>query len=242
MLKQFFAAAALCVFVLPAIAQNAVSPDTTGNTPADKAVSYYYNFIDNQSRLYNGNEHLGYSQRITGFAYFGENNWQTGTVLYDGLVFKNVPMLFDLYKDLVIVRHFNEYLKIALISPKVKSFTIADHHFIRIVQDSLTNPLLKTGFYDVLYDGNLTCLARRTKIIEETVTDHLEQEFVEKNFYYIKKNGVFKAVKSYKGLLEILKEHGKEIRRYLKKNKIKFRKNKETAIVTAVSYYDSPKN
>ena len=241
MLKQFIALAVYTGLGLHGIAQTALINDTA-NRPAGTATAYYYKFINNQSRLYNGNEHVGYSQRITGFAYFGENNWQQGSVVYDGLLFKDVPMLYDLYKDLVIVRHFNEYIKLSLINEKVKEFTIGSHHFIRMVQDSITNPLLKTGYYDVLHSGGIELLAHRTKFIEETVTDHLEQEFVEKNFYYIKKNGTFKAVKSYKGLLDILKEKSKSVKRYLKKNNIRYRKDKEAAIVTAVTYYDSPNN
>ena len=240
MLKKFIVLAILTGNGIYSIAQTVFSTDTT--EPAATAITNYYRFIDHQSRLYNGNEHRGYSQRINGFAYFGQNNWQRGSIFYDGLLFKNVPILYDLYKDQVIVQHFNEYIRISLISEKVKEFTIEDHLFVRIERDSIQNPVLKTGFYDVLHKDNLELLARRTKLIEETVTDHLEQDFIEKNSYYIKKNGAYKIVKSYKGLQEILKEKSKEIRRYLKKNKIKYRKDKETAIVLAVKFYDSPNN
>ena len=210
------------------------------NQPAvENAVALYYSSVDHQSRLYNGVEHVGYSPRIKGHAYFQEADLQKGSIVYDGLVYTDVPMWYDMLKEQVIIQHFNKFTRIGLVSDKVTSFTLLNHHFIRLTIDSTLGLPIRTGFYDVLYKGSSTVLVKRVKTIYEIVKDELEREFTQQNYYYIQKDSTYYRVKSYKGLLTIFKDHSKEIKQYLRKNKIRYRKNTENAIIKAAAYYDS---
>ncbi|THU41490.1 hypothetical protein FAM09_05115 [Niastella caeni] len=204
-----------------------------------KAGDVYNPFIENQSRLYNGIEHLGYSIRIKGHAYFLQKELAIGTIMYDELEFANVPMLYDLSKDQVIVQHLNGFSRLGLVSEKVKEFTLLNHHFIRLEADSLSRSPIFTGFYDELYSGQLKVLAKRFKYIHEEIKDELERKFLQQDHYFVQKDGVYYLVKTYKDLLTILKDKGREVKQYLRKNKIKFRKGRENAIVQATAYYDS---
>jgi hypothetical protein len=206
-----------------------------------KAGDVYNPFIHKQSRLYNGIEHLGYSLRIKGHAYFLHKELNTGSLVYDELEFANVPMLYDLLKDQVIVQHSNGFSKVGLVSEKVKEFTLLNHHFIRLEGDSLSSSPIITGFYDELYTGKLTVLAKRIKFIDEQIKDELEREFLQHNYFFIKKEGVYYTIKNYKGLLSVLKDKAPAVKQYLRKNRIKFRKGPENAIVKATAYYDSIK-
>jgi hypothetical protein len=197
----------------------------------------YNPFIVKQSRLYNGTEHLGYSVRIKDHAYFHQKELSIGSVVYDELEFANVPMLYDLYKDQVIIQHFNGFTKLGLISIKVKEFTLLNHHFIRL--DSTVGAPIITGFYDEVYTGNMKVLVKRGKFIEETIKDELEREFIALDMIFIQKGGTFYYVKNKKGLFTILKDKAPGVKQYLRKNRIKYRKGPENAIVKATAYYDS---
>jgi hypothetical protein len=222
----------------PGKAQNSANTPTT--LPVIVHAGDVYNpFIEKQSRLYNGIEHQGYSFRIKGHAYFIQKELTTGTIVYDELEFANVKIGYDLLKEQVIIQHLNSFSKVGLVSEKVKEFTLLNHHFIRLVIDSTSNSPLTTGFYDEVYKGSLNVLIRRTKWIEETVKDELEREFISLDLFYIQKGGAYYPVRNYKGLLAVLKDRSKEIKQYLRKNKIKYRKGAENAIVKAVVYYDS---
>jgi hypothetical protein len=242
MVKRLLFPVYICLVCHAVSAQTSATSDSFASTAENNAIHYYYQFIDKQSRLYNGADHMGYSSRIKGHAYFETRELRIGTVDYDGLEFSNVPMVFDLLKDQLVILHFNKLTKLSLVNEKVKDFTINNHHFIRIVKDSLHNQTLTTGFYDEVYNGKSAVLVRRSKFIEETVTDHLEQNFAELNFFYVKKEGTWKTVKTYKGLLGLFTTNARDVRRYLKKSKIKFRKDRETAIVKAAAYYDTLNN
>jgi hypothetical protein len=219
-------------------AQDSVADSTYAKAAYDNAVNYYYKYTDKQARLYNGFLHIGYSHKIEGNAYYPDATWRRGTVVYDGLTFPGTNMMYDVYKDELVIQHFHR-LMITLHNEKIKEFSWEGHRFIRHVRDSAEKGSPATGFYQELYKGRSSLLARRQKILEETVTDVLEQKFISKNFYYIKRNNTWYAVKSFKELRAILKERSKEIRQHLKKNKIKYRKERERALILALQHFDA---
>ena len=63
-------------------------------------------------------------------------------------------------------------------------------------------------------------------------------QFPAKNFYYVYKDGKYHTVHSKKSVLALFPEEKKELRKELREQKIKFRKQREIAIVTMVSRHD----
>jgi hypothetical protein len=220
-------------------AQDSVADSTYSKAAYNNAVTSYHKYTDKQARLYNGFLHIGYSNKIEGVAYWPDNTWQKGSVVYDGVYFPDVSMLFDIYKDELVILHFHRLL-LTLHNEKVKEFTFGNYHFVRIQRDSSKHVTLNAGFYQQMYkSNNITLLGRRVKLLEETITDVLIQKFIPKNFYYINRNNTWYAVKTYGDLRDILKEKSKEIKQHLKKNKVRWRKDRERALVLAVQYFDA---
>lgn len=237
----------LSVFITISFASTLTAQDTLSNADprkdlVDTAVALYHQFTDKQSRLYNGTEHIYYHPALEGCPYYIDRDMHPGSVVYDGVFFANVPMQYDCVRDYLVIMHFDRFFKMNLIVDKVKEFSYGGHTFVRMVKDSVNNLPFSTGFYERLYNGNFILLAKRFKRIEETITDKVVQRVAEKNFYYLYNGKNFEPVRSYKSLLSTFKDHSKEVRQYLRKNKIKYRKDKELAITKAVAYYDSLKN
>lgn len=224
------------------IAQDSVTNNNYSAIALHNAVTNYHHYIDKQSRLYNGIEYFGYSPKIEGIPYYLENTWQRGSIVYDGIAYDTVQMMYDIVKDRIVILHFNSFFRLALFSEKVKSFTVMGHHFVRMERDSLNNSPLVTGFYDQLYSGATSVLARRSKFIEETVKETLERKFVEQYQFYVFKGGKYHTVRTKKGLFSLLKDHSREIKQHLKKKKLKFRKDKENSILQAAIHHDSLNN
>ncbi|WP_276480482.1 hypothetical protein [Paraflavitalea pollutisoli] len=225
-----------------AVAQNTPADTSFNQVAMHNAVTNYHHYTDRQSRLFNGVEFFGYSPKIEGIPYYLENTWQRGRIVYDGITFDTVQMMYDIVKDRVVILHFNNFFRVSLFSDKVQSFSVMGHQFIRIERDSLRRSPLTTGFYDQLYTGPTSVLSKRSKIIEETVKETLERKFLEQYSYYVFKDGSYHTVRTQKGLLSLLKDHAREVKQHLRKNKIKFRKDKENAIVQAAIHYDSLKH
>jgi hypothetical protein len=221
--------------------------------PGDSAVlqnsiaqitSNFYKAIGEESRLYNGHEFLPYDPHIKTNALFpyDEKSWEPGKVTYDGIVYKNVPMMYDVYKDIVIVLLYNKFSMFNLVSNRVHDFSFSNHYFIRIDADQVNSEEtgLTTGFYDQLYGGKIWILAKRKKTIQNSsnAVAAPETNFVENNEYYLRKGNTYYKIGSKGSVLKVLKDKKRELQQFLKQNSINYSDNPEDAMVKMASYYD----
>ena len=226
--------------------QTTLSDSSSQQNALNNAVSVFHASLGNQSPLYNGPEYYYYDPTIKGNPYFMEvKTFTAGSVFYDGQLYTNVPMVYDLYLDRVALLHFNHYSKFALLPGKLKSFDFLDHHFVYINADEIgTNTAgIKTGNYDLLYKGKLQVLVKRSKSIQTTSgTSTVETYFTPAIDYYLKKDNAYYSFSSQGSLLDILKDHKKELQQYIKSSQLKYKEAPEEAMVKIVSYYDHLSN
>lgn len=224
------------------IANSNVSAQTgIDSTGLSSAVANYNIAIGQQSHLYNGPEYEFYDPLIKGNAYVFDNKAFTpGTVAYGGAVYRDIPMLYDLNKDLVVVMLYNHFTKFSLLSERVPEFWLLNHHFIRIDADSTGKAKLNTGFYDQLYSGKkIEIIVKRAKSIQSSTSNNtIESFFSATRDYYVKRGNSYFSFSGKGGLLDIFKDKKKELRQYIKANNIDFRENLEQAIVDVATYYD----
>lgn len=220
------------------IAQQTSLPDDSPSA-FSQTISLYQETIKDDSFLDEGREYIGYTNKIGGHAFFEVSNWETGKIFYKGQLYKNVPLLYDLADEEVVVRQYSNPFKIKLFKEEVSYFSLRDHHFVRIKASDAKGKPMVVGFYDRIYGGETQVLVKRKKNLEEKVDGTvLIRRFVQENQVYIQKEGGYYPVKRKGSVLRVLKDQKKEIRRYLKKNQIFFRKDPESTIVKMVEFYD----
>jgi hypothetical protein len=243
-------AALLTFIVLPyssALCQSEI-PDSSQIQPAiNQAIGIYYKTIGENAHLYNGSEYLQYivfNPAPDRNPFFQNIFMQNGTVQYDGTVYHEVPMTYDVYKDVLVSLRYNWNYRIKLVTDKVGFFDLAGHHFVLINEDSTANLPDGAGFYEELYTGKaLAVLAKRKKKKEERLySAEFTTYFFQNDHYYIRKGGNYYPVNSKSNLLDVLQDKKKEIRKYLRKNNISYKASPEHAIVSAADYYDQIKN
>jgi len=208
-------------------------------------VANYNTAIGEQSHLYNGPEYEFYDPTIKGNAYvFDNKSFTPGFVKYGAAVYSDVPMLYDLNKDVVVVLLYNHFTKFSLLSERVPEFWLLNHHFIRLNTDSTGKAALAAGFYDQLYQGRkIGIIVKRAKSIQtSTGNNTVESYFSETKDYYVKKEGNYFSFSGKGGLLDIFKDKKKELRKYIRTNDIDFRENFERAVVNVATYYDQLTN
>lgn len=207
----------------------------------NRVVADYYTAVGKQSHLYNGPEYEFYDPVIKGNAYvFDIKIFTPGAVKYDGVVYSNIPLLYDINKDLVVTLLHNHFTKISLLSTRVSEFWLHGHHFVYLNADSTGKRGVATGFYDELYNGkSVGIVVKRAKAIQTlTGNTSLETLFTESKDYYLKKGGDYFSFGGKGGLLDLLKDKKKELRQYIKANNIDFRENPELSMASIVAYYD----
>lgn len=205
------------------------------------AASVYFQSLSEQSGIYRGTEYTGYPYRLkSGHQFFESEAISYGSVFYDGILYENVPMRFDIIKDQLVVRYVDQVSGISLHNEKIDFFTLHNHHFIHIKEDNLNPPSLPAGFYDRVYNEGIEVLVNRSKgtLKEVSVEGNFITILKQKNNFFLKKGGVYYQVENSGSVLKVLGSKQKEIQEFLKKSNIKFRKDPENAIVQMVKYYD----
>jgi hypothetical protein len=201
----------------------------------------YSERLSEQSGIYRGIDYIGYPHRTKkGDPFFLSDAVRMGEIRYDGMLYKNVPMWYDLARKEVIVGYFDGFSKISLHSEKISDFLIENHHFINIQGDTASKHGLDEGFYDQIYKGKSEILVKRDKnFLISTDPDGLWMSFSgEQNDIFLKTGEKYESVSSQKSVLKALGKYEKEIQAHLKKNKVKFNKQREKAIMMMVAYYD----
>jgi hypothetical protein len=207
------------------------------------AIAFYNNFLGEEGHLYNGSEHVPYDFRIKGNPYYLSTLLQPGFVNYNGILYQPVSMAYDIVRDEVTANRFNQTFRITLVSEKIAYFSLFNHYFMRIDPDT-NNKLITPGFYDRIYDGKIKLFAKREKKIKESVTAEEGDQlwFTENDLYFIFRNNKYYAIKDKNDLFDFFKDRKKDLKKYLRKNKIKFKNEPELAILKSVEYYDQLKN
>jgi len=232
-----------CLFCCSCLKAQTNRTDSSSQQYAfNNAVNKFYASQGNQSPLFNGPEYYLYDPHIKGNAYFMENSaFAAGAVLYDGIWYNNVQMIYDIYKDQVVILLYNHFSKIYLINEKVEGFDYLDHHFKNIMSDTIANKAeLKSGIYDELYNGKTEVLVKRYKNIQTTNGGFSGPEsfFDSHRSLFIKKGRNYFEISGKGSLLDVLKDKKKELDSYIKSANIKFRKDPENAMVKIANYYD----
>jgi hypothetical protein len=202
-------------------------------------ISLYKSATVYSQNLFNGRRYYIYDAKMEEHQFFEGRKWQNGTVYYDGQRFDSIPMLYDIVKDELVIRHFNSD-PLILQFDKVDYFIKNNHIFRRLEAGKDIDPQMRTGYYDLLYEGKSKVVARRSKQRQEKIVDkRVIGIFPEKSFYYIIKNDRYHYVRSRKSVLALFPEKKKELRKMLRNENINFRKERETAIARMSATYDA---
>ena len=222
-----------------AIGQNKIVDSTQESTLNLNMANVYNKAIGPQSALYNGPAFIPYKFISKTNANFNDTtSFNNGKVNYDGIVYTNAPLMYDLNKDLLLSHLHDGATVYSLVSEKVYEFNLFNHHFVRIIADTV-NKQLATGFYDELYNSKLRLLVHRTKKINDEINQQkVIYSFIPSNDYYLKKGMTYYEVNSLSKFLDVLKDRKKELKQYIKDNKIRFRDDPEKAMLILATNYD----
>jgi hypothetical protein len=206
--------------------------------------NFYNKAIGRQSRLYNGFAYQLVTINSPGNAYFKDSTrLATGNVKYGGILYRNIPLLYDIYKDLLISRTENGLFMFSLIKEQVSYFDLLGHHFINLPAADTDN-VVATGYYDELYNGDkLQLLVKRVKIFQEifnsTRDGRIAFNALINDKYYLKKDSLYYKVSSSSKFLNVLGDKKKELKKYLNDKNINYKANPEQAMILLARYYDS---
>jgi hypothetical protein len=230
--NHYLLLSAVCLLLHCGVFGQSPPNDSLVQLAESRAIAFYHEYTGVESPLYYGRLNVPYDPKLKGSPYFQSAEIADGSVWYDHQPYSGIPMQYDQVRDQLIVEGLNGYL-IVLYNDRVGEFTLYGHRFIflsRAVPD---------GFYDLLESGKVTIYAKREKKIEESITgDEIIHTIAAKDFFYAVRDGQFHSCGSQKSLLSLLVDRKKEIKTYMRSNRIRFKKNPEQAILKITAYYN----
>ena len=233
----------LTLCLLSSIASRAQkqAPDSTiAQLSKENGFNTYVAVMAEHAPLYNGYEFVPYGMDIEGFPWFQYPGMQKGSVYYDGSLFNNIDMHYDLVSDQVIIKDFTKNYFISLVGEKLKYFDIGEDHFVRMQEGNEFG--LEKGFYHKVYEGGSTLLFRYKKRVQYTTNaEKTVSRYTQYNTYYVFNNGKYTQVSGKGDLVNAYRDKKNEIRKFISDNKLNFRKEPGKTMLRVAGYYDQLK-
>lgn len=233
------------IVVLTTIAGCALAQSRTDSITAialRSAIDLYDKELGRNTMIFTGEGYYDPYQGIKGHQFFLDDYWEVGSVLYDGHHYDSVNLKYDILKDLIIVENYNSKGYSSpniLYGPKVSSFNLVGHQFVRLEKDPLSG--LKEGYYETIYhkENIEIYIKRRKEIVNTSIERGIREKFEQKDRYYIFKDGKYNQVRRKKSIVKLFEDRKKEIKSFLNANNYDFKINPDLQYIEVVDFYIS---
>jgi hypothetical protein len=226
-----------------------ISSETYAQQPSDSVLynasltnihQVYLKQIGDNAQIYHGREFIRNGQKANGFPFFESDNLLVGSVSYQGTIYPDKNVYYNIVDDELITNNYLNNAFIVLAPEKVDSFVIQQHVFVPLISDKY-NHLEKDGYYDQLYSGEPGLYAKREKRLV-VGSGSEETKYIQHDDYFIKLKNVFYAVDGKSELLDVLKDQADVLKKYIRTNKLNFKKDLESSLVLTTIYYSQLKH
>lgn len=185
------------------------------------------------NQLYHGSIYqMVLKSRVT-HQFFQSKVWEAGDIRIGENLYYHIPMVFDLEKELVVLKHpdLSRSDGVSLDMSDVNLIKLHNHLFRRVEATGAT------GLYDILHEGeHFDLVCKRSKIGE---LKKYGLEFRTKASYYLIYNQRLMEISSRQSLFRIFPQ-GKEIAHTIKKTHgVKFKKQRENELVEFMRLFDA---
>ena len=210
---------------------------TTSFSPAapDSLWSLYQQKRNEGMSIFKGRQVMAGYPDIFGSGFFPYNQWEVGNVQYEGFWYYNQKLLYDVYRDEVLIAHPGG-IPLALTNSRVQAFSIKGHNFVNKAEAVGEMP---AGIYQVMGDGKLKIYVRRSRIINDQIKDNVvERNFEDMFRYYAEMNGKVKRFTKQNQLLDFIGSHRQAIMQQVRSSGLKFRKHKDAVIAIIANTFN----
>lgn len=208
----------------------------------DHLIQLYIDSAKENLRLYNGTEFTAAYRSSLGHPFYEYPDPKPGKIFYDGILYPGVKLMYDIIRDEVIFLNEFKNLNIKLIPKKISWFTLQDHQFVQLFEDSNTVNYPGYGFYELLYEGTISVFRKNKKRLYEPSKPDESAKYVQYNFYYVRKNNTYYYIDNKRSLLFVCKDRKNDIIKFIQKERLNFKNDPATMITRVIDYYLNTKN
>ena len=204
--------------------------------PSDNVIHNYLTDAKSYAALYSGKIETPYDRRFENHPYFESNTYVSGTLGYNRVVYKDILMRFDLYRNELTVISPDRPYSIVLDNEKFDYAVLNGSTIVLSVNDGRSkgqfHVLLQNGTYPIVRSYNIV-------MVEETSDRIIRNLFRIQNQYAIYINGIPYPVKSKNAVLKLFADKRKELNEFAKQHKLNFKSQIEQSIMALVNHYEN---
>jgi hypothetical protein len=222
----FFFLVSTCVFTIPVLANQAPQANLQKDPPEKKL-------------LLNGRVWIDKHSKAEGDQFFLTDTFLKGSVTFDGRRFDGLDLKYDLLNDELILRPESHPI-IFMNKEMVDSFSLVYSGRDYKIINAGNNPSgILRGYVNVLYNGESALYVKYSKKIYPLAVDGRYDLFVQVQRIYLQRGGELIPVKGKREFLNLLDDRKKEIRHYIKSNRLRLTGKDAGTFVPVLEYYDS---
>lgn len=208
------------------------------NSSANEFNTFYNQHIGKASILYSGSAYITMQLPMTGNPFFGGDTLCPGWIRYDGQLYNEVFIQWDVLQNYVLTQSLVSEAKLILRNELIDSFSFAGH-LVKFMAGDRENNLMQEGLYDILYEGYTTLMVRRKKVGRQKIEMNVPiYQISVKDLYYIRKKGIYYQVDNKKDVARLYGKEMGEIKKIVRRNKLKWKKDLEQILLLAVVSFD----
>ena len=204
---------------------------------ADSYAAEYLAYVSKHAVIFSGVEQQSLPYVTRNHSYFNKQTFQSGRLSYNGVIYPEVLLRWDLYKDELII--FSPVISSLILKKEnVDYIEIYGYHIFPLDTDSLPG-CPAAGYYSLLHSGNCMVIERKNATLQWNDEDGLRNYyFTFSSTFYLRKDGVYHKIKNKNSLLKHMATHRKDLNRLIRSYGLRFKTNAETIIVGVVKEYE----
>lgn len=217
-----------------------LNAQTARTERADSAsIRSYQDKVGIYSPLFYGKESYKYPHNISGSPFYGSEKYIAGALYYDKNIYLHTLLRLDTYRDELCVSNPEGNVSIVLNSFLVDSAFINGEKLIYYHTEEKRNAP-KSAYYIELHSGQSILYKKNScKLLESTNESRVvSRKFSQSSEYYLDIHNEFYRITSKNSLLKALKTHKKELNRFIKNNRLNYKKETDLFLIQTIREYE----
>lgn len=206
----------------------------------DSYLASYKSSLPYFQELITGGQYVEVSKTIEGHPFYISRQFMSGILSINDIVYPDVPLLYDCYRDQVVTFHpiYNQRI---LINPdKIDEFLLSDGERFKFMEGNNSYIHHLNGLYQVLNEGETLVLVKQFKTTKSKREMSIyTDEFIEKRDFFIWNSGVFTSINKAEHGVKALGLDSKLVKKHIKEQKIRFRESPEKYLLALVEFSNS---
>ena len=192
--------------------------------------------------LVNGWKYFPDHFNAKGNPYFNELSWTNGAITTTSIeTFDKLELQYNIQMDEVVLKQTLKDGNTAFVMLNkdfIEAFSIGDHHFVKAQEIILGDEL--QGFVEIIYVGEIRFFTKHQKSFVRNFSADTPYGRISKQYSsnFLLRDGELSKVQTKKALINIFPEHKKQIRKFMKTHKIRFKKASASQLRLLIQFCD----